>query len=148
MTKANKASTSFSSSAFQERLRKVDKASKQEDWFSAFTNIVTYLEHYGYWAIRFHCLRQKITLTEKAEEALKRLGATDFALLLRILNLVDNGTYSVMKKTIEERNKIVHPGHKGIRYVDKKKKDEATDLLNKAKECLKKINSTVGGTKK
>lgn len=147
MKKASKASTSFSSNAFKKRLRKVDESVRNEDWFSAFTNIVTYFEHYSYWAARFYCLRQKIELTKKAEESLKRLSAADLALLIRILNLVDNETYSQMKKTIEERNKIVHPGQKGIRYVDSKKKDEASRLLNEAGECLKTIMSTfkVGG---
>jgi hypothetical protein len=137
-----KASTSFSSEAFSKRLKKIARAAKDEDWFSAFTSIVTYFEHYGYWAVRFYCGRHEITLTRKAEESLKRLGATDLALLLRILNLINNETYSTMKKTIEERNKIVHPGQKGIRYVDKKKKDEANRLPNEAKECLKKIKNT------
>jgi len=142
VTKAKKASTSFSSEALKDRLKKVDNAVKKEDWFSAFTSVVTYFEHYGYWAVTFYCRRKKITLTEKAVESLKRLGAVDLALLLRILDLIDNETYSTMKKTIEERNKIVHPGQKGIKYVDKQRKEEASRLLNEARESLKTIMNT------
>ena len=98
-------------------------------------SIVTYFEHYGYWAVRFYCHRKKIALTKKAEESLKKFGASDFALLLRILKLMDNETNSVMRKTTEERNKIVHPSRKGIKYVDKKKKDEAIRLLSEAKNA-------------
>lgn len=144
--KRKKPATSFSTKLFQERLKKVDSAIKKEDWFSAFTNIVTYFEHYGYWAIAFHCLKRKVGLTEKAKESLKRLGASDFALMLRILNIIDNEDYSIIKKTIEERNKIVHPSQKGIRYIESKKKEEASKLLNEAKECLKKIQRFRGET--
>lgn len=144
----DKNSTSFSSKAFAERLRRIDKALSREDWFSAFTNVVTYFEHYGCWAVRFYCLRHKINLTAKAEESLKKLGAGDLALLLRILKIIDNDTYSMMKKTIEERNNVVHPGRKGIRYVDQKKKDEACRLINAAEECLQMIMKTSLSTKK
>jgi hypothetical protein len=139
-----KASKSFSSAALKNRLRKVDNAVKKEDWFSAFASIVTYFEHFGYWAVTFYCRRNKMTLTKKALETLRRFGAADLAFLLRILNLMDNETYSTMKKTIEERNKIVHPGQRGIKYVDKKSKEEASRLLNEAKECFKTIMHTQG----
>ena len=142
-----KQSTSFSPSLFKERIRKIDEAIETENWFSGFTNAVTYFEHYGYWAIRFYCHREKITLTNKAQTSIKRLGASELALILRILELTDNRTYSNMKKIIEERNKVVHPGRRGIRYADKKKKDEATLLLEQAKECLQIIQSTVKGRK-
>jgi len=53
-----------------------------------------------------------------------------------------NETNSVMRKTTEERNKIVHPNRKGIKYVDKKKKDEAIRLLSEAKKRLRRIKDT------
>ena len=56
--------------------------------------------------------------------------------MLRILELIDNETYSKMREIITERNKVVHPSRKGIKYVDKKKKDKATLLLKQAKKCL------------
>ena len=140
-----KQSTSFSPGLFNERMKRIDEAIETENWFLGFTNAVTYFEHYGYWAIRFYCLKKKITLTNKAQNSIKRVGASELALILRILELIDDRIYSNMKKIIEERNKVVHPGRRGIRYVDKKKKDEATLLLEQAKECLQIIQGTVKG---
>ena len=139
-------STSFSSPLFKERLEKIDSAIIEEDWFSGFALAVTYFEHYGYWAIRFYCLREKIELTNKADESLKMLGAVQLALFLRVLKLIDNETYSRMKKIVEERNKIVHPGRDSILYPDKKEKDEATMLLEQAKDCLLQIRITALAT--
>lgn len=135
-------STSFSSPAFQTRLKKIDDAIREEDWFSGFALAITYFEHYGYWAIRFHCIREKIELTRKTDESMKMLGAAQLALFLRVLKLIDKQTYSTMKKIVEERNKIVHPGRNSILYPDKKEKDEATLLLNQAKDCLRTISNT------
>ena len=125
----------------------IDDCRNREDWFSAFTNSVTYFEHYGYWAIKLYCTRNDVKLTEKATDSLKNLGAANIVLLLRILNLIDNETYSNMRKIIKERNKLVHPGRKGITYRDRKKKDKAVRLLNQAKESIKKIRSTIKSRK-
>ena len=133
----------MSEDAFQKRLRTIDDAKGEEDWFSAFANAVSYFEHYGYFAIRAYCVRKKVKLTNTAMEPLKRLGAGNIALLLRILNLIDNDTYSNMKKIIKERNRLVHPAGKGIRYRDQKKKDTATLLLNQAEGCLRKIRDRI-----
>lgn len=141
-----KQSTSFSTTLFDERLKRIDEAKSGQKWFSGFTNAVTYFEHYGCWAIRFYCQRESITLTDKAQDSLKKLGATELALLLRTLKLIDNDIYSKMRSVITERNKIVHPGREGIKYV-KKKKDERTLLLEQAKECLLKIKDAVKGRK-
>lgn len=142
-----KQSTSFSTALFDERLKRIDEAKSEPNWFSGFTNAVTYFEHYGYWAIRFYCKRESITLTNKAQDSLKKLGATELALLLLSLKLIQNGTYSKMRSVITERNKIVHPGREGIKYV-KEKKDEWTLLLEQAKECLLEIKDAVKGRNK
>jgi len=130
--------------ALEERLRKIDYAIEKEDWFLAFANVVSYFEHYGYLAIRAYCVRENVKLTRKAIESLKRdFSAGNIALLLRVLKLIDDETYSSMKEIITERNKLVHPGREGIRYRDEKKKESAIRLLNKAKECIQKIKSTI-----
>jgi len=121
----------------------IDEYKNREDWFPAYTNSVTYFEHYGYWAIKLYCRRKDVKLTRKATESLKNLGAANTVLLLRVLNLIDNEAYSNMRKIIKERNKLVHPGNKGITYRDRKKKDKAIRLLNQAKESIKKIRSTI-----
>jgi len=125
----------------------IDDAKDIEDWFAAFANAVSYFEHYGYWAIILYCYREKVQLTEKARNSLKRLSAANICLLLRILKLTDNEAYSSMRKIIEERSNLVHPSRKGIRYRDKKKRDNAVMLLNQAKECIEKIKSTIKSTK-
>ena len=53
-----------------------------------------------------------------------------------------------MKKVVEERNNIVHPGRDSILYIDKKEKDEATMLLKQAKDCLFQIRIAVPATAK
>ena len=123
--------------------RLIDYYKRKELWFPAFTNSVTYFEHFGYWAIRNHCNQNGIEFTQKAMDALKNLRAGNIALILRILDLIDNETYSDMKKIIEERNKLVHPGRKGITYREQKQKDRAESLLNQAKQSIKKIRSTI-----
>lgn len=94
------------------------------------------------------CLREKIGLTNKADGSLKMLGAVQLALFLRILKLINNETYSNMKKVVEERNKIVHPGRDSILYIDKKEKDKATMLLKQAKDCLLQIRCTAPATER
>lgn len=127
----------------EERLRRIDKAIEKEDWFSGFTNAITYFEHYGYLALRAHCVRENVELTSKAMKSLKSLGAANIALSLFILKIIDEETYSSLKKIIEERNNLVHPGRRGIRYRDEKKKESAIRLLNKAKEHIQKIQITI-----
>lgn len=123
-------------------IKVIDEAIKDQDWFSGFANAVTYFEHYGHWAINLHCHRENVELTRKAKVSLKQLSAVNLTLLLRILKLIDNETYSNIRKIIEERNKLVHPGRKGITYRDRKKKDKAVRLLNQAKESVRRIKGT------
>jgi hypothetical protein len=135
--------TSFSSKAFEERMRKIDNAIDEEDWFSAFALVGSYFEHYSYWAVRFYCNKAKINLTQKAVESLKRSGSAELLLSLLLLKLIDENTYSKMKKIIEERNKVVHPLKESIRYADEKQKDEAVRLLKEAKDCLLQVRRSI-----
>lgn len=135
--------TRFSSKAFKERMSKIDNAITEEDWFLAFTLVGSYFEHYSYWAIRFYCNNAKINLTQKAIESLKMSSAAQLLLSLLLLKLIDDNTYSRMKKIIEERNKVVHPMKESIKYADEKKKDDAIRLLNQAKDCLLQIRGSI-----
>lgn len=123
--------------------RVIDDSKEREDWFAAFTNAVTYFEHYGYYAIKLYCARKQVKLTRNATDSLRRLGAGDIALILRILKLIDNETYSNMKKIIKERNMLVHPGRKGIIYREQKRMERAIELLTQAKQSIKEIRSTI-----
>jgi hypothetical protein len=129
--------------AFKQRLGKINEAIEKEDWFSGFANAVSYFEHYGYFAIRAYCARQKVELTKTAMKSLKDLSVGNIALLLRVLKLIDSKTYSGIKKIVKERNKLVHPARKGILYRDMKKKETAIRLLNQAKEDMCKIKDTI-----
>jgi hypothetical protein len=87
---------------FEERIKTVENAVNSKDWFTAFTSIVTYYEYYAYWAIRNQCTSARAKLNKKAEDSLKRLGAANLALLLRIMDIIDNEEYSTIKRTIAE----------------------------------------------
>jgi len=118
----------------------IDEAIKREDWFSGFTNSVTYFEHYGYWKLKWYCIKERINVEKK----LKHLRAGTLALFLYTLKLIDTDTYSKMNKTIKERNKLVHPAIAGITYRDRKEKDRATQLLKDAKICIRKLKEGIG----
>ena len=48
-----------------------------------------------------------------------------------------------MRKTLDERNKLIHPGRDGIAYRYQKDKDRATELLEDAKLCIHKIREVL-----
>jgi hypothetical protein len=125
------------STVFEERLKKVENELSEEDWFSAFSNTVTYFEYYGYWKVRNRCTSKGIRLSNKEEGSLKRLGVANLALFLRMLDLIDSNDFAIIKNTIAERNKIVHPNQEGIRYLDTKEKKEEEQLLKSAIKCLR-----------
>lgn len=118
----------------------INEAIAREDWFSGFTNAVTYLEHWGYWRLRWYCIENHINM----EKETKRLNISDLILVLRLLKLIDEPTYSKIKIIIKERNKLVHPSRKGISYRDRKKKERAEELLNYAKECIRNLKAGIG----
>lgn len=113
----------------------IDEAIEREDWFSGFTNSVTFVEHWAYWKLRWYCIKNKI----KLKEELKRLNVGNLVTILYLLKLINEETYAKIKKSIVERNKLIHPGRKGISYRDRKEKDRATDLLNDAITCIKEL---------
>lgn len=125
----------------------IDDCKEIEDWFSGFTNAVAYFEHFGYWAIRMHCTREKIPVTNAIKKSLSSLSGNDIGLLLYLLKLIDAETYSEMKHVIRERNRLVHPGRKGITYRDRKKKDNAIRLLDQSKNCIREIRNTIARKK-
>jgi len=118
----------------------IDDAIAREDWFSGFTNSVTYFEHWGYWKLRWYCIQNKVSIKTK----LRNLHVSNLVLILYLLKLIDQKTYSRIYKVIKERNKLVHPGRAGISYRDRKKKDRAVELLNDAKTCIKKLKEGIG----
>jgi len=120
----------------------IDEAIEREDWFSGFSNSVTYFEYWGYWKLRWYCIKEKIELREK----LKNLHVSTLTLILYLLKLIDTDTFTKMNKTIKERNKLTHPvsTEAGITYRHKKEKDRATQLLEDAKFCIRKLREGIG----
>ena len=124
--------------------RIISTAVEREDWFSAFTNSVTYFEHWGYWRLMWHCIKSEVDLDKKTKDKMKNLSISNLALFLYLLKSIDRGTYMMMNKIISERNRLVHPGRKGLSYRDRKEKERAIQLLTDAKTCIGKLQENVG----
>ena len=120
----------------------INEAIEREDWFSAFSNAVTYFEHWGYWRLEWYCIKKKIVLGTK----LKRLHVSTLVLILYLLRLINTDTYTKMNETMKERNRLIHPisTEAGITYRDKKDKDRATEILDNAKLCIRQLKEGVG----
>ena len=119
----------------------IDEASQREDWFSAFSNAVTYFEHWGYWRLHWYCIKEKIEIRER----LRHLHVSTLVLVLFLLKLIDTNVFSKMSKIIKERNKLIHPvsAESGITYRHRKEKDRAIELLEDAKYCIKNVKEGI-----
>ena len=126
---------------FRSHTAAIDNAIKKEDWFSGFSNAVTYFEYWGYWRLHWYCTREKIEEYGKT----KGLSASSLLTILYLLKEVDANTFNKMGKVIKERNKLIHPisTDAGMTYKDTKEKDRATELLNDAKECITKVKEGI-----
>jgi len=118
----------------------INDAITREDWFSGFTNAVTYFEHWGYWRLRWYCIQNEIYM----KEVTKNLRVSNLIIILRLLKIIDQETYSKIKEIIKERNKLVHPEIAGISYRDRKRRDNAVRLLIDAKNCIVKLKEGIG----
>lgn len=126
---------------FRSHIKVIDKAIQNEDWFSGFSNAVTYFEHWGYWRLHWYCVREHIEEYGKT----KYMNASSLLITLYLLKEIDANTFNKMAKVIKERNKLIHPisSESGIAYRDEKEKDRATGLLNDAKECITKVKQGI-----
>jgi hypothetical protein len=120
----------------------IDKAIQNEDWVSAFSNAVSYFEHWGYWKLSWYCIEEDIHVERKIEN----ISISNLTLILYLLKLIDTNTFSKMQKTINERNKLVHPilRGQGVNYKDTKNRDRAVEILEDAKYCINKLKEGVG----
>lgn len=116
--------------------KEIDDAIERNDWFSAFAISVSFFEYYGTRRITDHCTSKNIV---GCRDTVKRMGVGNIIFILRILNFIDDDLYSKMRKTITERNKIVHPSRGGVAYRFEKQETRAIELLKDAKECIHKI---------
>jgi len=118
----------------------IDEAIKREDWFSAFSNAVSYFEFWAYIWLWRYCQKENMHI----EEIIKGLNARELNLILYLMKLTDSNFFHKMKKTISERNFYVHPEKTeemlGYRHKEsKEEKEEALRYLEDAKYCTKKV---------
>jgi hypothetical protein len=59
----------------------INQAIERRDWFSGFSNSVTYFEHWGYWRLKWNCIKEQIDIEEK----LKHLHVSTLTLILYLL---------------------------------------------------------------
>lgn len=120
--------------------KEIAEAIEKEDWFLGFANSVSYLEHLGYWLLRWYCIKENIAITEK----LKNLRVSTMVLILYLLKLIDADTFTRINTIVKERNKLIHPIKPGLSYRRKKDKEKAIKLLNDAKYCITKFREKIG----
>ena len=120
----------------------IDEAIKRKDWFSAFSNAVTYFEHWGYWRLEWYCIKENIGFRDR----LKHLNVSTLIHILFLLKIIDEDTFSKIIVTIRERNRLIHPASRnsGISYRYRKDRDKATQILDDAKQCIQRIKAGVG----
>lgn len=116
--------------------KEIQDAIDGEDWISAFATAVSYFEYYGANIIKGRCKSLEIP---RYKDIVKNMGASNIILILRLLSLVNEDIYGKMRKTLQERNKLIHPERGGIGYRYKKQKDRAKELLEEAKQCIHRI---------
>jgi|GEM_PF-2892667 len=118
----------------------IDEAIKREDWFSAFSNAVSYFEFWAYIWLWRYCQKENMHI----EEIIKGLNARELNLILYLLKLTDSNIFHKMKKTISERNLYVHPEKAeqmlGYRHKEEREeKEKALRILKDAKYCITKV---------
>lgn len=116
--------------------KEIQDAIDNEDWISAFATAVGYFEYYGARIIKGRCKSLEIP---RYKDIVKNMSASSIILILRLLGLVDADIYGKMRKTLQERNKLIHPERGGIGYRYQKEKDRAIELLEDAKQCIHRI---------
>lgn len=131
--------TKTSGSIYERAFREIDEAIETEDWFLGFASSVSYLEHLGYWLLRWYCIKEEIRISEKME----RLGVSTVALVLYLLKLIDMNTFTKMNAVIKERNKLVHPVKLGLSYRQREEKEKAIKLLEDAKYCIDRFREKI-----
>jgi len=127
-------------SVYERAFREIDAAIEKEDWFLGFANSVSYLEHLGYWLLRWYCIKENIEIKKR----LKNLKVSTIALTLYLLKLIDTDTFTKMNTIIKERNKLIHPIEPGLSYRRQKEKEKAIKLLKDAKHCIAKFKEKIG----
>ena len=116
--------------------KEIEDSMSRKDWFGGFAIAVSYFELLGFLKLVEFCKSIGQSPSENIKDELKRININQLIALLRSLGLVDADTYSKMKKTISERNKLVHFLRKGVDYRDRKQEDRAKSLLNHAIDCI------------
>jgi len=131
----------------------IQRAIDNRDWFFAFSSAVTFFELWGYWRLRQHCEYEKLY----ANPQIKKLDATNLALVLYLLQLIDQDTHVKITRVIEGRNNFVHPVSEGDRlsssYLSEEDAKAAEIVLKGAIVAIERIKKgllehTLHGTDK
>jgi hypothetical protein len=118
----------------------INEAIERKDWFSAFSNAVSYFEFWAYIWLWRYCKKENMHI----EEIIKGLNARELNLILYLLKLTDFNFFNKMNKTIKERNFYVHPekAEEMLSYrhkEEREEKEETIRMLRDAKYCTKKV---------
>jgi hypothetical protein len=120
----------------------IQDAIQREDWFSGFSNAVTFFEYWGYYRLYWYCINKKLGL----EKEIKSFRVNSIITMLYLTKQIDQDTFGKIRRVIHERNKLVHPisTEAGITYRDRKEKDTAIEILESAVACIKELRKGVG----
>ena len=115
----------------------IDEAIGRKDWLSAYSNAIAYFEMWGYWLLVYYCRNEKLYIKKRIED----LSVSNLTLVLYLLKLIDQNTFTKMTEAIRKRNAILHAGSKGEskRFLGENEQEEAIKVLENAKYCIDKL---------
>jgi len=131
----------------------IQRAIDNRDWFFAFSSAVTFFELWGYWRLQQHCEYEKLY----AASQIKKLEASNLALVLYLLQLIDQDTHVKITRVIEGKNNFVHPASEVDRlsspYLNEENAKAAETVLRGAIVAIERIKKgllehTLHGTDK
>jgi hypothetical protein len=115
----------------------IDDAIRRKDWLSAYSNVTAYFELWGYWLLIYYCRNEKLYVQKRIED----FSVSNLTLVLYLLRLIDQNTFTKMTEAIKKRNAILHAGSRGEskRFLSEKEQEEAIKILENAKYCIDKL---------
>jgi len=120
----------------------IKRAKENRDWFASFSSAVTHFDNFGTEKLRAYFKLHKIGIDEDTgelkklfDEFLKGLSADNVITLLYCFEIIDDQTYSQIRKIKVERNRIDHSKKRGLGYRQSDDK-KFVNLLDQAVKCL------------
>lgn len=119
--------------------RVIESKIKNKQCFEGFALSVSYFEHYGAKKIARCCYCfdiSKNVFYDLFGISLEDMGVTKITQLLRFMKIIDQITYSNMKKVVKVRHRFIHPQKEGIERWFPTSTKEYKKLLNDAINCI------------